>query len=233
VRRGAGRLAVVALAAALAGGPAGAHEPDAAGETGYAPRFEPPPAGSYELPPIRRVEERELLGAAGRPEPLLARRPGRVTFVGFVYLSCPDACPASTATLQRLAREVEADAELRGRVRIVTVSFDPQRDDPARMARLGESLGAPPAWRFLTAADPAALRPVLEDFGQDVVAVAEEDGEASGVLRHVLKIFLVDSRGDVRNVYSTGLLDARLLVNDALTVLRAEALASAEGAGLR
>jgi cytochrome oxidase Cu insertion factor (SCO1/SenC/PrrC family) len=229
VRRGAARLVAAAVVAALAAGPAAAHESRAAGEAGYAPRFEPPAAGSYELPVIRRVQERELLGAEGRPEPLLALQPGRVAFVGFVYLSCPDACPASTSTLQRLARSVEADPELRGRVRLVTVSFDPRRDDPGRMARLGESLAAPASWRFLTAADPAALRPVLDDFGQDVVPVVGEGGEDTGLLRHVLKIFLVDSRGGVRNVYSSGFLDARLLVNDALTVLRAEALASAEG----
>lgn len=229
MRCGAARLVLAALAAALAGGPATAHESPATGEAAYAPRFEPPPPGSYELPPIRRVEEHELLGAGGRPEPVLALRPGQVAFVGFVYLSCPDACPASYATLQRLARKVEADAELRGRVRLVTVSFDPARDGPEQMARLGRSLAAPASWRFLTAADPSGVRSVLDDFGQDVVPVVGEGGEATGLLRHVLKIFLVDSRGDVRNVYSTGFLDARLLVNDALTVLRAEAPAPAEG----
>jgi cytochrome oxidase Cu insertion factor (SCO1/SenC/PrrC family) len=109
------------------------------------------------------------------------------------------------------------------------VSFDPARDDPPRMARLAESLRAPAAWRFLTASDAAAIRPVLDDFGQDVVPIVGEDGEASGLLRHVLKVFLVDWRGDVRNVYSTGFLDVRLLANDALTVLRAETTASAGG----
>lgn len=44
-------------------------------------------------------------------------------------------------------------------------------------------------------------------------------GPAPDRLRHVLKVFLVDASGAVRNVYSTGLLDRRLLVNDVRTVL--------------
>ena len=44
------------------------------------------------------------------------------------------------------------------------------------------------------------------------------DGEPSGLLQHVLKVFLVDDSGAVRNVYSTGFMDSRLLLNDARTV---------------
>jgi hypothetical protein len=42
------------------------------------------------------------------------------------------------------------------RVRLVTVSFDPVLDTPARMGELARSLGARDGWRFLTARDEAA-----------------------------------------------------------------------------
>ena len=47
------------------------------------------------------------------------------------------------------------------------------------------------------------------------------DGETATPerLRHVLKVFLVDEHRDIRNVYSTGLLDPRLVMNDLRTVL--------------
>ena len=45
------------------------------------------------------------------------------------------------------------------------------------------------------------------------------DGEATGLLSHVTKVFLVDADGRVRNVYSTGFLDHRLLLRDVETVL--------------
>jgi cytochrome oxidase Cu insertion factor (SCO1/SenC/PrrC family) len=110
------------------------------------------------------------------------------------------------------------DPELAARVRLVTVSFDPARDTPDRMRALAEGLHPKSRWRFLTAADTAALRPVLADFGQDAVWIPGGE-EAPERLRHVLKIFLVDDERRVRNVYSTGLLDVRLVMNDLRTVI--------------
>ena len=40
------------------------------------------------------------------------------------------------------------------------------------------------------------------------------------VLRHVLKVFLVDANRDVRNIYSAGFLDTRLILADIETVLQ-------------
>jgi len=59
---------------------------------------------------------------------------------------------------------------------------------------------------------------VLADFGQDVTSLVDVKGEPTGVLRHVVKVYLVDGRRDVRNVYSTGLLSIPLLLADLETV---------------
>jgi protein SCO1/2 len=52
-----------------------------------------------------------------------------------------------------------------------------------------------------------------------VVSLVSDDGKETGILRHVMKVFLVDSKGDVRNIYSAGFLDSRILLNDLQTVL--------------
>ena len=216
--------ATLALGAAGAGSDHGAHDAaPAAPAPDAAPRFEPPEPGSYALPPLATLERYTLLDPEGRPAPLLELAPGEVAFVSFVYLSCTDACPAATATLQRLDRRAAADPRLAGRVELVTVSFDPARDDPAAMARFREQLAHRGSWRFLTAADAAGIAPVLRAFGQDVTPRLMDEGHAGGRLRHVLKVFLVDDARRIRNVYSTGFLDPRVLVNDALTVLDADA----------
>ena len=80
-------------------------------------------------------------------------------------------------------------------------------DPPARMAALRRSLAPRGRWRFVTAPSEAAIAPVLADFGQDASP------------SHVLKLFLVDDSGQVRNVYSTGFLDVRLLLGDLETLL--------------
>lgn len=194
---------------------------DTAGDEGAAPLgYELPAAGSYELPPILRVADHELLDSDGKRSRILDLEPGELAIVSFVYLSCHDSagCPLALATLVRLDRALAARPELASRVHLATVSFDPARDRPAELARLREGLGPRSDWRFLTASGEAELAPVLDDFGQDR-DLLPADAREPARLGHVLKVFLVDSRSDVRNVYSTGFLDHRLLVRDLETLL--------------
>jgi cytochrome oxidase Cu insertion factor (SCO1/SenC/PrrC family) len=121
--------------------------------------------------------------------------------------------------LHRLDGEVAAEPALRRRVRLVTLSFDPERDTPARLAS-ARALHEPRTdWAFATAPDEALLGPLLMDFGQPVARLRFDDGRWTGLFRHVLKVFLVDRRHRVRNVYSTGFLHPELILNDVRTVL--------------
>ena len=181
-------------------------------------RFDAPPPGSYALPVIDQIAQHALLGISGLREPLLTIAPGELAVVSFVYLSCDEACPLSTALLHQLDRALAQDAKLARRVELVTVSFDPGRDTPQAMAELRERMAPKGRWRFLTAKDEASLRPVLADFGQDAISIP---GGKNGpdALRHVLKLFLVDGSGAVRQIYSTGFLDLRLVMADLKTHL--------------
>jgi len=212
----------VALLLALAPLPARAHGASHSAADEGAPdlAYELPAAGSYELPPILRVSDHELLASDGSRAKVLGLADGELCFVSFVYLSCHDSggCPLALATLLRLDRALAERPDLAQRVHLATVSFDPARDRPEDLARLRAGLAPRSQWRFLTASGEAELAPVLDDFGQDrdLLPVGGAEPERLG---HVLKVFLVDSRGDVRNVYSTGFLDHRLLLRDAETLL--------------
>lgn len=198
----------------------GAHASHPSPAPSSAARFEPPAPGSYALPVIERIDSHRLLGVSGLPESLIALQPGQLALVSFVYLQCGEACPLSTALLHDLDRALAKDGTLAGRVELVTVSFDPARDRPEEMAALRERMAPQGRWRFLTAKDPAALRPVLADFGQDAVWIPGGQN-APDALRHVLKVFLVDASGAVRQIYSTGFLDLRLVLADLRTLLPA------------
>lgn len=212
--------ALVSLVASLAAfvAPAFAHEAEAPVR---APSFTLPEPGSYELPAILHVPGFTLLDERGAAAPLPGLTPGSVAVVSFIYTHCSDGagCPAALAVLQRLDRLVAADPALAGRVRLFTVSFDPAHDTPERMASLREGLAPRSDWRFLTAASPAAIAPVLAAYGQDVLPLVGSDERALGLFRHVLKVFLVDPTGAVRNVYSTGFLSPELLLVDVRTIL--------------
>lgn len=182
--------------------------------------YDLPPAGSYALPVIDRVAQRTLVDPSGKPAELLSAAEGSCTVVSFVYLSCTDAngCPLALAQVQRLDRALAQRTELAPHVRLVTVSFDPDRDRD-RLGGLRHHMAPKADWRFLTAESREALQPVLEEFGQDAVPVVTADGARSGLMRHVTKVFLVDASGAIRNIYSTGFLDHRLLLRDVETLL--------------
>ena len=182
--------------------------------------WEPPAPGTYELPPIQAVSDARLLDPRGERAALLGLEPGEACVVGFIYRSCSDAggCPLALATLQRLDRLLATEPELARRTRLVTVSFDPERDTPGKMGELEAALAPRTRWRFLTPASPQELAPVLADFGQEVLSELTADGEATGRLRHLLKVFLVDDQNRVRNIYSAAFLRADLLRNDLKTL---------------
>ncbi|MEX2208920.1 MAG: SCO family protein [Myxococcota bacterium] len=178
------------------------------------PLYEAPAPGSYELPAIERVQPHALVDPAGQSSSFPALAPGQVAVVAFVYRGCHEAqgCPASLALLRQLDRKLEADPARAARVRLASVSFDPTNDTPERMGELREMMAPKTDWAFLTPGDPAVLAALLADYGQDATPLE------NGSYRHVLKVFLVDDRLRVRNVYSAGLLDPALVIADIDTV---------------
>jgi cytochrome c peroxidase len=101
--------------------------------------------------------------------------------------------------LQQVDRLLSERPEVAKRVSLLSVSFDPERDTPARLAEIREGLSPRTEWRFLTGATMADLQPVLDDFNQPVAKLWHEDGNWSGLFRHVLKVYLLDADHQVRN----------------------------------
>ena len=183
--------------------------------------YEPPEPGSYELPPIDHIGDHPLLDVTGGRTSLFASKGNRLAVVSFVYRSCGDAegCPLSMAALHRLDREIAADERLAADVVLLTISFDPARDTPESLRRWREAFAPRSHWTFLTAENDAALAPVLADFGQTVFPLRDQHGDATGLYRHVLKVFLLDRGNDVRNVYGTQFLNPELVLADLRTLL--------------
>jgi cytochrome oxidase Cu insertion factor (SCO1/SenC/PrrC family) len=190
----------------------------------FSPRFTPPPAGTYELPAIKRVPGFVLRDAAGRQVRTQAITAGKVAVISFIYTSCPDrlGCPLASLALQNLQMRLK-DEGLYDKVALLSISFDPGRDTPAALAKYARVYGADPRlWWFMTAPSARVLEDVLESYGQDRAPVYDERGRFTGRYSHVLKVFLVDQEGYIRNVYSAGFLVADLVVNDIKTVLIAK-----------
>jgi protein SCO1 len=189
-----------------------------------APRMEfvPPPPGSYKLQRIQRVGDAVLLDGSAHSVKLSALTRHKITLLTFFYTYCADplGCPFAHTTLAELRDRVRGDPALAGRVRFVSVSLDPTHDTPEVIASYGREFTIDPKfdWRFVTARSVPALLPVLEDFGQDVSVELDENGHATRTVHHMLKIFLIDAGGDVREIYSLSFLQPQVMFNDIKTL---------------
>ncbi len=200
--------------------------------------FDPPPPGSYTLHRIMAAPDGEVLGIDGRPQRLSRFTRGRITLLGFVYTTCsdPEGCPLASRVFDLLQRRIVATPALHGRVRLVTLSFDPARDSPAVMRQYGagRATGDPRlSWHFLTTRSPRRLRPLTEGFGQDIwVTTDRSSGTPRRELSHVLKAFLIDPAGFVREIYTSTFLHPTTVLND-IETLRLEERAAPVSAGGR
>ncbi|NPA42276.1 MAG: SCO family protein [Aquificae bacterium] len=187
----------------------------------YIPSFPVPEPGTYQLPHIKEVKNHILLNEEGKPVRLYNLKKNKVAVVSFIYTNCPDkyGCNLSTFILSQLDKALSKSPELKNKVVIITVSFDPERDTPPRLKRFRELLNPSSDWRFLTASSEKDVEPVLNDFGQRVQKLYYEDGRWTGIYRHVLKIFLLDEQNYVRNIYSSGMVNTALIISDIKTLL--------------
>jgi cytochrome oxidase Cu insertion factor (SCO1/SenC/PrrC family) len=183
-----------------------------------------PDAGTYRLERIMRVPDGLVLESDGSLHRLSEFTTGQVTLFSFIYTYCTDArgCPLAYETMHKLKASIEADAALRGKVRFVSMSFDPEYDTPAAMRSYGGADAQDRRglrWHFLTARSSAELAPLLDGFGQDVRLAAQPAGQRAPVFSHVLKVYLLDRSGTVREIYSTSFLNPTVLLNDITTLV--------------
>jgi protein SCO1/2 len=97
---------------------------------------------SYQIPDVTLVDDgahpvrlRETLAA---DEPVM---------VNFIFTTCNAICPVMSRIFARVPQELGAEA---ARVRLISISIDPEQDTPKRLRAYAERFGAGPTWRFLT-----------------------------------------------------------------------------------
>lgn len=189
-----------------------------------APRteFVAPAAGTYQLQRIQGTPDATLLDTAGQAQQLSRFLHGKITLLTFFYTYCVDplGCPFAHVTLSDLRERVLAQPGLAPKVRFLNVSLDPSTDTPATLKAYAAQFGSDPKfeWSFLTSRSVAQLLPVLEDFGQDVSVETDEQGHAARTLHHMLKVFLIDPQGIVREIYSLAYLQPDVMFNDIRTL---------------
>lgn len=166
----------------------------------------PEPPRYSTLPPFHLTER------SGRPLSARDLR-GRIWVADFIFTQCGGACPAMTARLARLRRELPAG------VAFVSFTVDPAHDTPEVLARYADTFHAGEDWLFATG--PQKDLYDLSVVGFKLAALEVPEGERAaaggdGPFLHSSKFTLVDGDGVIRGYYdSTDESALRALVADA------------------
>jgi protein SCO1 len=185
--------------------------------------FMPTPAGTYELQRIQQCPDAVLFNALAATRRLSTYTRGKVTLLTFFYTYCTDpwGCPFAYQTMKGLRERIVADASLRSRVRFVSISFDPAHDTPDALRSYAKGLTDASGfeWQLFTARSMKELAPLLDGFGQDVRIETDATGRPTRAINHMLKLFLIDSIGVVREIYSLAFIHPEVMLNDIRTLL--------------
>lgn len=112
--------------------------------------------------------------------------------VDFIYTRCPSICRTLGSQYQQMQRQLAGSRT----VRLVSVSFDLEHDDPAQLAHYASSLQVDPqTWTLAVPATPGDADRLLRSLGVVVVP----DGQGGFV--HNGAIHLLDHQGRLRGLF--------------------------------
>ena len=135
---------------------------------------------------------------------------GQATALTFIYTRCPlpQFCPLMDRRFAEAQALVGQDPGLQGRVRLLTISFDPRFDRSAVLRAHARTLGADPVvWRFATA-DEAVVDRFAASFGVNVIR------EQNGTITHNLRTAVINPSGNVTAILDNNAWTAEDLVRE-------------------
>jgi protein SCO1/2 len=172
---------------------------------------------SGRLAVIRQAPDFTLTTQADKP---LSRADlkGKVLLVGFIFTTCNGSCPATTHRIGQVQQALKDRGLVKdGRVHLLSITLDPTRDTPEVLRNYMRLYDADPAsWTFLTG-PPERVAKTVADWGMWARPAA------NGQLDHPSRIFLVDGRGRVREIYNLSFLKAAWVVEDIEALLKEDA----------
>ena len=172
-----------------------------------------PQISTNRLAVIRPSPDFALTDTDGRPVTLKQFR-GKVILVSFIFTTCSGSCPATTHRLAKVQDALGGVPECKERVQFVSITLDPERDTPAKLRDYMRLYEIDPAnWCFLTG-PKETVQKTIADWGMWAKPAA------NGQLDHPSRVFLVDPKGRIREVYNLDFLRTPWAVEDVRLLLR-------------
>src|SRR5262249_33479455 len=123
---------------------------------------------------------------------------GQALAITFLFTRCPfpNFCPLMANNFAEVQKKLGMMTNAPANWHLLTISFDPEFDTPAVLARYAEAHGADAnRWTFATGA-LVDVRAIGEQFG--LVFWNEE----AGIISHNLRTVVIDSSGRVQKIFT-------------------------------
>ncbi|NKB36880.1 MAG: photosynthetic protein synthase I [Gammaproteobacteria bacterium] len=194
--------------------------------------FTAPKAGSYTLPQLGPASDGNILDMQGKSVRLHQFFGDKYLVLSFIYTQCDDVngCPLATYVSSQVQNRLAAEPLLRDKIRFISMSFDPANDTPAVMRDYAKNFVKKGFdWQFLTSTSESELDPLLAAYGQSILRDVDENGDTTGTISHILRVFLIDTDKQIRNIYNTSFLHPDTVVNDIKTLAMSAASKTTSG----
>jgi protein SCO1/2 len=165
---------------------------------------------------IRTAPDFALMTQTGQTLRLSDLR-GKVLLVSFIFTTCNGTCPATTHRMSQMQQELLKHGLCKDdRVRFLSITLDPVRDTPEVLSRYMQLYDIDAKnWSFLTGPTEQVAK-TIQAWGMWVRPAA------NGQLDHPSRIFLIDGRGRIREVYNLSFLKPAWVVEDVQQLLKEE-----------
>lgn len=175
---------------------------------------DPATAVASRLAIIRAAPEFELTAHTGQ-RVKRSDLAGKVVLVSFIFTTCNGSCPATTHRMGQILDELKKHPwASTDEVRLVSITLDPERDTPEVLRNYLRLYDADERyWTFATG-PPADVRKMIADWGMWARPAA------NGQLDHPSRIFLLDKRGRIREIYNLNFLKPAWVVEDIEQLVR-------------
>jgi cytochrome oxidase Cu insertion factor (SCO1/SenC/PrrC family)/cytochrome c2 len=98
----------------------------------------------------------------------------KIVVVMFIYTSCTDICPLTTARMTQI--EDKLGAAVGREIFIVSITVDPENDTPGKLKAYSRAFGTGPGWSFVTGR-PEDIRAINHRLGERSKVLSEHRNE--------------------------------------------------------
>ena len=152
----------------------------------------------------KTVPDFKLIDQNGKPIAFKDYR-GKALAVTFIYRECPlpDYCIKMSKNFSDLANQLHDDAETKNKIRLLSISFDPERDTPEKLKQYGLGyLGKGPKagftiWQLAVGTD-RDVRAIADFFGLRY----EVDQTDKTQINHSLRTAVIGPDGTVKKIFA-------------------------------